>query len=94
MPEIFPRSPAAWNASYASRRYGSERTAAELAVTYLTGVRNVTDDIDISTDAGDGEERRHHALRSGSLRRRAGRGGSNDRRPHRCPQRHERYPDP
>jgi osmotically-inducible protein OsmY len=31
--------------------YGSERTAAERAVTYLTGVRNVQDDIDISTDA-------------------------------------------
>jgi len=31
--------------------YGSERTAAEQAVTYLTGVRNVKDDIDISTDA-------------------------------------------
>ncbi len=32
-------------------RYGSERTAAEQAVTYLTGVRNVRDDIVISTDA-------------------------------------------
>ncbi len=32
-------------------RYGSERTAAEQAVMYLTGVRNVTDDIAISTDA-------------------------------------------
>ena len=31
--------------------YGSERTAAEQAVTYLTGVRNVKDDIDISIDA-------------------------------------------
>ena len=31
--------------------YGSERTAAEQAVTYLTGVRNVKDDIGISTDA-------------------------------------------
>ena len=31
--------------------YGSERTAAEQAVTYLTGVRNVKDDIQISTDA-------------------------------------------
>jgi len=31
--------------------YGSERTAAEQAVTYLTGVRNVKDNIDISTDA-------------------------------------------
>ena len=31
--------------------YGSERTAAEQAVTYLTGVRNVKDDIDISVDA-------------------------------------------
>jgi osmotically-inducible protein OsmY len=31
--------------------YGSERTAAERAVTYLTGVRNVQDDIGISTDA-------------------------------------------
>jgi osmotically-inducible protein OsmY len=31
--------------------YGSERTAAEQAVIYLTGVRNVKDDIDISTDA-------------------------------------------
>ena len=32
-------------------RYGSERTAAEQAVTFLTGVRGVTDDIAISTDA-------------------------------------------
>jgi osmotically-inducible protein OsmY len=32
-------------------RYGSERTAAEQAVTYLTGVRNVRDDIAISTNA-------------------------------------------
>jgi osmotically-inducible protein OsmY len=32
-------------------RYGSERTAAELAVRYLTGVRTVTDDIGISTGA-------------------------------------------
>ena len=32
-------------------RYGTERTAAEQAVTYLTGVRNVTDDIAVSTDA-------------------------------------------
>ena len=31
--------------------YGSERTAAEQAVTYLTGVRNLRDDIAISTDA-------------------------------------------
>ena len=31
--------------------YGSERAAAEQAVTYLTGVRNVKDDIEISTDA-------------------------------------------
>jgi osmotically-inducible protein OsmY len=31
--------------------YGTERTAAEQAVTYLTGVRNVKDDIDISVDA-------------------------------------------
>jgi osmotically-inducible protein OsmY len=31
--------------------YGTERTAAEQAVTYLTGVRNVKDDIEISTDA-------------------------------------------
>jgi osmotically-inducible protein OsmY len=31
--------------------YGTERTAAEQAVTVLTGVRNVRDDIDISTDA-------------------------------------------
>jgi osmotically-inducible protein OsmY len=31
--------------------YGAERTAAEQAVTYLTGVRNVRDDTDISTDA-------------------------------------------
>ena len=30
---------------------GAERTAAELAVAGLTGVRNVRDDIDISTDA-------------------------------------------
>ena len=32
-------------------RYGTGRTAAEQAVTYLTGVRNVQDDIAISTDA-------------------------------------------
>jgi BON domain len=32
-------------------RYGSERTAAEQALTYLTGVRDVKDDIMISTDA-------------------------------------------
>jgi osmotically-inducible protein OsmY len=31
--------------------YGTQRTAAEQAVTYLTGVRNVRDDIEISTDA-------------------------------------------
>jgi osmotically-inducible protein OsmY len=31
--------------------YGTERTAAEQAVTYLTGVRNVLDDIEIRTDA-------------------------------------------
>ncbi len=31
--------------------YGSELTAAEQAVTYLTGLRNVKDDIAISTDA-------------------------------------------
>jgi osmotically-inducible protein OsmY len=31
--------------------YGTERTAAEQAVTYLTGVRNVRDDIDIRVDA-------------------------------------------
>jgi osmotically-inducible protein OsmY len=31
--------------------YGAGRTAAEQAVTYLTGVRNVEDDIAISTDA-------------------------------------------
>jgi osmotically-inducible protein OsmY len=31
--------------------YGSERTAAEQAVIYLTGVRNVKDGIGISTDA-------------------------------------------
>jgi osmotically-inducible protein OsmY len=31
--------------------YGAERTDAEQAVTYLTGVRNVRDDIAISTDA-------------------------------------------
>jgi osmotically-inducible protein OsmY len=31
--------------------YGSERTAAEQAVTYLTGVRNVGDYIEISSDA-------------------------------------------
>jgi osmotically-inducible protein OsmY len=30
---------------------GAERIAAEQAVTYLTGVRNVKDDIDINTDA-------------------------------------------
>jgi osmotically-inducible protein OsmY len=32
-------------------RYGTDRIAAEQAVAYLTGVRNVRDDIDISTDA-------------------------------------------
>jgi osmotically-inducible protein OsmY len=32
-------------------RYGTERAAAEQAVTYLIGVRNVKDDIAISTDA-------------------------------------------
>jgi osmotically-inducible protein OsmY len=31
--------------------HGAERTAAEQAVTYLTGVRNIKDDIDISADA-------------------------------------------
>jgi osmotically-inducible protein OsmY len=31
--------------------YGTERAAAEQAVTYLTGVRNVRDDIEISIDA-------------------------------------------
>jgi osmotically-inducible protein OsmY len=31
--------------------YGTQRTAAEQAVTYLTGVRNVRDDIEIGTDA-------------------------------------------
>jgi osmotically-inducible protein OsmY len=31
--------------------HGPERTAAEQAVTYLTGVRNVRDDIEISIDA-------------------------------------------
>jgi osmotically-inducible protein OsmY len=31
--------------------YGTERSAAEQAVAYLTGVRNVRDDIAISTDA-------------------------------------------
>jgi osmotically-inducible protein OsmY len=31
--------------------YGTERTAAERAVAVLTGVRNVKDDIAISTDA-------------------------------------------
>ena len=31
--------------------YGSQRTAAEQAVTYLTGVRNIKDNIDISIDA-------------------------------------------
>jgi osmotically-inducible protein OsmY len=31
--------------------YGTERTAAEQAVTYLTGVRNVRDEIEISMDA-------------------------------------------
>jgi osmotically-inducible protein OsmY len=31
--------------------YGTERAAAELAVTGLTGVRNIKDDIDISYDA-------------------------------------------
>jgi osmotically-inducible protein OsmY len=31
--------------------YGTQRTAAEQAVTYLTGVRNVKDHIDISADA-------------------------------------------
>ena len=32
-------------------RYGTDRIAAEQAVAYLTGVRNVRDDVDISTDA-------------------------------------------
>ena len=32
-------------------RYGTERTAAEQAVMYLTGVRKVKDDIDISIEA-------------------------------------------
>ncbi len=32
-------------------RYGTERTAAEQAVTYLTGVRNVVEEIQISSDA-------------------------------------------
>ena len=31
--------------------YGTQRTAAEQAVTYLTGIRNIKDDIDISADA-------------------------------------------
>jgi osmotically-inducible protein OsmY len=31
--------------------YGTERAAAELAVTGLTGVRNITDDIEIAYDA-------------------------------------------
>jgi osmotically-inducible protein OsmY len=31
--------------------YGTQRTSAEQAVAYLTGVRNVGDDIEISTDA-------------------------------------------
>ena len=39
--------------------YGSERTAAEQAVTYLTGVRNVKDDIAISTDADPIDVTRH-----------------------------------
>ena len=34
-------------------RYGSQRTAAELAVGGLTGVRNVKDEIDIDYDAAD-----------------------------------------
>ena len=38
--------------------YGTERTAAEQAVTYLTGVRNVRDDIEISTDADPVDVRR------------------------------------
>jgi osmotically-inducible protein OsmY len=32
-------------------RYGSERAAAELAVAWLTGVRNIRDEIDIAWDA-------------------------------------------
>jgi osmotically-inducible protein OsmY len=32
-------------------RYGSERAAAELAVAWLTGVRNIHDEIDITWDA-------------------------------------------
>ena len=32
-------------------RYGSERAAAELAVAWLTGVRNIQDEIDITWDA-------------------------------------------
>ena len=34
-------------------RYGSQRTAAELAVSGLTGVRNVKDEVDIDYDAAD-----------------------------------------
>jgi osmotically-inducible protein OsmY len=34
-------------------RYGAERTAAELAVGGLTGVRNIKDEIDIDYDAAD-----------------------------------------
>ena len=34
-----------------SVNYGTQRTAAEQAVTYLAGVRNVRDDVEISTDA-------------------------------------------
>ena len=35
--------------------YGTERTAAEQAVTYLTGVRNVKDEIAINSDADPGD---------------------------------------
>jgi osmotically-inducible protein OsmY len=34
-------------------RYGAERTAAELAVAGLTGVRNIQDNVDIDDDAAD-----------------------------------------
>jgi osmotically-inducible protein OsmY len=50
-------------------KYGSERTAAEQAVTYLTGVRNVLDDIEINIDAdpADVTVRVQHALDRSAL---------------------------
>ena len=59
--------------------YGSERTAAEQAVTYLTGVRNVKDDIGDQHRRGPGRRHPRRAgrpgpLRADSRRQRRGRG--------------------